>query len=126
MRKKNTENANYSTQSEAEQKQLYVLDLDKIMEFVFERGNKNTNVEITESFQNSGDKLVLDSKSIKEIKDSNNNMQECNIRYDLVKYLISCFTEIPLDMSEESVSFGESAILNTLINEEFLKLEKIN
>lgn len=108
-----------------EKPSMYVYDLEKIMSFVFDLENsKNTSsTEILENYTSKDNTMELSSKSIKESKGNiSRSTQSDNIRYDLIKYFINELEEIPSNIEDDELSFGEKAIINTMINEEFLKL----
>lgn len=94
------------------------LDLEAVFKFCFESNDKNSNSEITELYANDDDAkgLVLMSKQLREVKDNDATSKE-NIRYDLVKTLISYL----FDIDEDEMTLGDSVILNTLMSEGMLK-----
>ena len=103
---------------------IYVFDLEKIMDFVFDNGNAaNKRTEINEFYDYNSDnknKTGLSSKSVNEVKEFGNPQNDA-IRYDFVKLLIGSLTELPSDFSNTEMTFGDKLIINTLFNEEFIK-----
>lgn len=110
-------------------KELYVFDINKMAEFVFnEQKTNGQNVEITESFSIDNDgTLKLTNKTVKETRNPNDNTIN-TIKYDLLKMFIQTLIDMPSPSSleEDETSFGEKIIVNTMVNEEFLKLVKTN
>lgn len=105
---------------------MYVFDLEKMMNFVFDKDGErsNNNVEITETYEaNDNGGLQLVSRSAQETKgNASRSTSSDNIRYDLVKLFISSLDSMPVEIDSDEISFGEKVIINTMINEEFLKL----
>lgn len=105
----------------------YALDLGEIMRFVFEGEENNTNTEITESYGTSddGNEIKLLNKILKESKDVDVTNGR-TIRYDFVKLLLdNVFTmmtpEVEDEFDEGGMTFGDTIVLNTLINNGMLK-----
>ena len=108
---------------------MYVFDLENIMNFIFNKGEeKKSNVEITENYNNVSNEdgknvMKLVSKTIKETKGEMNSVptQDNNIRYDLIKYFINTLEELPPIITDDTITFGDKVILNTMVNEGLLK-----
>lgn len=102
----------------------YILDLDKIMNFVFDvQSDKQVDTEIVENYSldNNGE-MVLVNRTVKENKASEDNMSQKATRYDLVKSFIEIL--VSLDPEEET-SFGEQCVLNTMQAYNFIKEIKV-
>ena len=96
----------------------FVLDLENIFKFCFDSNDKNNDSEITKLYVSDDDtkNLVLASKQLKEVKDSNASGKQ-NIKYDFVKTLVSYL----FDIDGDDITFGDSVVINTLMSEGFLK-----
>ncbi len=97
----------------------FVLDLERIFQFVFESDNdKNVDSELTELYvmDDETNQLSLSSKQIREMKSGEINNKQ-TIRYDMVKFLLTSL----LSMSEEEVTVGETIMLNTMFREGIIK-----
>jgi hypothetical protein len=96
----------------------YVLDIDNIINFCFKNDNTSTDSEKTEMYmldEENGD-MVLASRQVREVKNGDlTNLQ--TLKYDLVKNFIADL----MNINENDITFGDSVIINTMINENFLK-----
>lgn len=113
--------------TEENSNKMYVFDLENIINFVFDKdGSSDTrNIEITENYEYNEDisALKLKSKVVKETKGSSvKNPASDNIRYDLIKFFIASLEELPSNIPDSSISFGDKVIINTMINEELIKI----
>ena len=111
-----------------ENKFQYVLNLEKIMEFVFANSSfRNTDSEITESYNNTPEEgLSLVNKIIREVKQKGDNSTEATIRYDLIKLFITSLLEMPMGEEDEMfTTIGDTLIVNTMLNENFLSVIKL-
>ena len=90
-----------------------IYDIDKIAEFVFDNPNGRTNdVEILETYiyDNEQDKMVLDSKQVKEVK-VNDYTTHNTLRYDMIKMFIETLDSIE---DPKIMSLGENITFNTM------------
>ena len=97
----------------------YILNLDGILDFIFDsRNDSGRDSEITELYTMNEDStaLELNSKQLREIK-SNNDASTYGVKYDLIKGLVDTF----LMIDPEDVTFGEAVVVNTLLNNELIK-----
>lgn len=97
----------------------YILDLEKITEFIFEPSNEiASDSEITELYMvnDMENELELNSKQLREVK-SNNDSNRYGVRYDLIKGMI----DVMLMIDPEDVTFGEAVVMNTLLTNEMIK-----
>ena len=118
----------------------YVIDLNKIMDFVthLKNNEKNNDTQITQMYSIdepldgediSEQKLNLITKQVTENK-YNGNDSLYNVRYDLVKLIINNLLDFSIDgdgvliKDEEQMSFGQKLCLNTLINEGIIKIKQ--
>ena len=105
---------------------MYVFDLEKIMDFVFDNSNPRSasNVKITEDMVEEDGKMITKARQIKESKGSDSRNSACdNIRYDLMKMFIASLDAIPISgPNMEANSFAENLILNTMLENEFIKM----
>lgn len=91
----------------------FIYDINKISEFVFGNENERTNdVEITETYiyDNEQEKMVLDSKQVKEVK-LNDYTGQNTIRYDLIKMFIDTLDGVE---DPKIMSLGENITFNTM------------
>ena len=98
----------------------YVLDLENIMNFVFDSNiNRDSESEITEMYllDEETNDMVLNTKQLREVK-GGDTTQKATIRYDMMKMFIDIITDLDMDGAN---SFGESLIFNTMINEGLIK-----
>lgn len=102
-------------------KQVYVFDLNKICDFIFDTNSENNNVDITENYVNQTEGLKLESKTITENK-GQSDTQKDNIRYDLIKMFIQSTLDLAPDLNDSDMSFGEKVIINTLLSDELMKV----
>lgn len=106
---------------------MYVFDLNKMIEFIMSNNfNDGTNSEIIDSYSLIDNKMTLASKNVRESKDNTSQTVESAIRYELVKYLLNGLGEITLNENDEINNFADKMIVNTLFNEEFIKIIKNN
>lgn len=96
----------------------YVLDIDAIVKFCFDNDGKTTDSEITEVYvaDEESKNLSLASKQLREVKNGDVTSMQ-TMKYDLVKLLIVDLME----MDEDELSLGDTVIMNTMMNEGFLK-----
>lgn len=104
----------------------YAIDIKKIFEFVnYSDKSTSSEQEITDGYEMIDDgkgSLKQTSKVIRELKTPGNSQID-NIKYDLVKSLISMlltFDDTDRDYDEDDLPFGVKITLNTLIAEGFL------
>lgn len=109
----------------------YAIDVQKVFEFVnYSDKNTSSEQEITDGYEMLDDgkgSLRQTSKVIRELK-APGNSQIDNIKYDLVKSLISMlitFDDTDRDYDEDDLPFGVRITMNTLIAEGLLyEIEK--
>ena len=99
----------------------FIFDIDKIADFVFGNPNERTSdVEITENYVYNleNDKMIPNTKEVKEVKTNDYNSGQNTIRYDLVK----TFIEI-LDSVEDPkvMTLGQAITFNTMQIYELIK-----
>lgn len=120
--------------------EVYALDLDKIINFIFKPTN-NKNIESSQTLVYSTDenddenKLKLVTKQLTENKNNDNANNIDTIKYDLTRQLLEVIMGIGVktnpfgevveqdSMAEglvENVSVGEAIAFNTFLNEGFL------
>lgn len=104
---------------------MYVFDINKILDFVLiNNDDKNSDSQITENYDSSDEgKMILTNRQISEIKNSGND-NITTIRYDLIKLFINELSNMPQKLDVES-SLGANIIFNTMINEKFIKITKV-
>lgn len=96
---------------------MYVFDIDKIMEYVEQTQNKEIKEkEITDIFEynKNTSKVELSSKANKEVTTYRDTQIE-NLKYDFIKTLVMYVCNI-----EDGMSFGINIAFNTLVNKGFL------
>lgn len=101
-------------------KKKYVFDINKIVEFV--QYSDKTEVkerELTDVLENNGDGLQITSKVVRETCGAG-NPQIDNIKYDIVKNLMVELITFE-DYAVEELPYGLRIVVNTMINEGFLK-----
>lgn len=96
----------------------YILDLDNIIKFCFDNDDKTSDSEITEVYvtDENSKNLTLTSKQLREVKSGDVSSKQ-TVKYDLIKTFISNLMDIDSNM----VTFGDSVIINTMLNEGLLK-----
>ena len=98
-----------------EEMSAYVLNMENIVEFVFERGNESdSNSEITELYVMDEDtkSMSLSTKEMREVKSKEITSTQ-SIRYDMVKMLLDRL----MDIDDGELTFGETVVVNTLLTE---------
>ena len=98
----------------------YILDINKITEFVFGNPNDKTNeVEITEHFifDKDKNKMIPNTREVKEVK-VNDYTGQNTIRYDMVKMFIDILDSIE---DEKIMTMGQNITLNTMKAYELIK-----
>lgn len=99
----------------------YVLNLDKIFQFVFDESiNRNNESEITEIYAIDDDtsEMNLVNKQLREVR-NNDLSQVRTLKYDFLKNLIDSLSQVDAE-GEIPLSFGEKLAINTLITNDFL------
>lgn len=91
----------------------YKFDVEKMLEFVF-KNSKETDTEITETYVNS-DGEASTQKTVREMK-SEVGSTMTTIRYDLLKVFLGTLIETQADENGQGVSFGETLVINTLLD----------
>lgn len=96
----------------------YILDLDNIIKFCFDSNDKTSDSEITEVYvtDENSKNLTLTSKQLREVK-SGDVSSKHTVKYDLVKTFIADL----MDIDEHAMTFGDSVIVNTMLNAGLLK-----
>lgn len=105
----------------------YIIDFDKLFEYVVKRpsNDKNNESSITQVWQPDGEELKITSKEEIETKhESNPNL--INMKYDFLNGLLSQITTVfgindKIFVKEEDLSFGQKMILDSFIKEGFIK-----
>lgn len=106
-----------------EDNRAYVLNLENIINFIFEDDERNSDSEITEMYVMDEDSknLSLSTKQMREVKSSDvSNYQ--TIRYDIMKMLMDRL----FDIENEELTFGETVVVNTMLTEGFITEIKEN
>lgn len=108
---------------------LYYLNLDNLYKLVSEISvkEKPVNTTITQYYNNNEDGLSNNEKQIVEEKSNVNEVMN-NVRYDIMKYIISCLFEnklnsdgLPISIEHlGDLSFAQGICLNTLIKYKIL------
>lgn len=105
-------------------KDTFIFDINKMMDFVFEVNDRTSDVEISETYvyDEETEKMVPQVKEVKEVK-LNDTTNQQTIRYDLLK----SFMEI-LDSIEDPkiMSLGQNIVFNTMQAYELIKDVKQN
>lgn len=96
----------------------YVLDLENIINFIFSNNDSvSTDSEFVDVYSaDEANNLILNQRQIREVKNGDATSKN-TIRYDLVKM----FIEYLMDADFNEPSFGETVVLNTMLNEELIK-----
>ena len=97
-----------------EENRAYVLNLENIMDFVFDEGERNGDSEITELYVMDEDtkNLSLSTKQMREIKSGDMSNYQ-TIRYDMVKMLLDRL----FDIENEELTLGETIVVNTMLTQ---------
>lgn len=95
----------------------YVLDIDNIINFCY-GDDKITSSEITDIYlpSESSSNLALSSRQIREVKDNEISTKQA-IKCELFKTFLSTL----LNYDEQGSTFGETVIVNTMLNEGLIK-----
>lgn len=100
-----------------------LLDLDAILNFVFEEDGNET--EVTETYiKDKDDKLKLNSKICHDVKSGKGNDKQ-TLKYDLIKSFIDTLNIDMLDDNDEE-SIGQNIIFNTMVENGFIISKKVN
>ncbi len=97
-----------------EDNRAYILNLENVINFIFDGEERNSDSEITEMYvMDEGSKnLSLSSKQMREVKSGDvSNYQ--TIRYDIMKMLMDRL----FDIENEELTFGETVVVNTMLTE---------
>lgn len=93
---------------------IYVFDIDKIMEYVCTSKNKDVlEREITESYHIANDRASLSEKTVKQVSTPMGSEYD-NIKYDLIKMFV-----ISLINNEDeygAMTYGINMAFNTLLS----------
>lgn len=98
-----------------EEMRAYVLNLENIINFIFDSGNEDGNdSEITELYVMDDDtkSMTLSTKQMREIKSKEITTNQ-TVRYDMVKMLLDRL----MDIENEELTLGETIVINTLLTE---------
>ena len=114
---------------------IYYFNLDVVFELVSKVTNneKIINTTITQYYGGDSDKNANNGKEIVESKGSVNEAMS-NVRYDFIKYLVSCLLSNKYDLDNspmsimhlDELSFAQGLCLNTLIEYKILAEIEIN
>lgn len=100
--------------------QKLAYDLSAIVDFIFNEGERDNSVEITETqVSNESGNLVTESKVTHELKSTDSN--KYTIKYDMIKLFMDVMNNVEVDQETVPLSFGETMILNTMLSEGLLK-----
>ena len=93
----------------------YILNIENVMNFIFDSDKRDSDSEITEVYVSDDDtkELMLSTKQLREVKGGDNS-PKFTIRYDMLKTFIDMISDMGLDGTS---TFGENLIYNTMINE---------
>jgi hypothetical protein len=97
-----------------EDNRAYILNLENVINFIFDGEERNSDSEITEMYvMDEGSKnLSLSTKQMREVKSGDvSNYQ--TIRYDIMKMLMDRL----FDIENEELTFGETVVVNTMLTE---------
>lgn len=92
----------------------YVLNLENIMNFIFDEDNRNNEQEITEVYSADDDeknKLNLITKQLREVKSGDTT--KITMKYDFVRALVDVLLTIE---DGEELTFSETLSINTLLS----------
>ena len=114
---------------------IYYFNLDVVFELVSKVPNneKIINTTITQYYGGDSDQNAHNGKEIVESKGRVNEAMS-NVRYDFVKYLVSCLLSNKYDLDNspmsimhlDELSFAQGLCLNTLIEYKILSEVEIN
>lgn len=98
----------------------YYIDLDYLFDYisVSQKCDGKEN-EIIDTYEFVDDVMIQTGKTLHEVR-TNGNVQIDNIRYDLIKYLLSNILEF---QDDNELSFEKSLVFNTLIKKGIIKEE---
>ena len=96
----------------------YILNIENIMDFIFDSDKRDSDSEITEVYVSDDDtkELMLSTKQLREVKGGDNS-PKFTIRYDMLKTFLDLISDMDVN---GAASFGENLIYNTMINEGFI------
>lgn len=100
------------------EKRAYILNLNGIIDFVFDGDDKKeNNSEITDFYvmNDNTNTMTLSTRQIQEKKGDVVGQRE-NMRYDLVTRLLDHL----MNIDEEELGLGDSIVINTLLTEELI------
>ena len=97
-----------------EDNRAYILNLENIVNFVFENDERNGDSEITELYvmDEKTKNMSLSSKQMREVKSGDASNYQ-TIRYDMIKMLMDRL----FDIENEELTFGETVVVNTMLTQ---------
>lgn len=108
---------------------LYYINLDNLFKYVAEISSKEKpiNTTITQFYGGEDEDMGSDDKQIVETKANVNDTMN-TVRYDVIKYIISCLFEnnvnsdgIPVGINHlNELTFAQGVCLNTLLKHKIL------
>lgn len=106
---------------------MFAFDLDAIISFITSTDGDDVGSEITESYVLDGESndLTLASRTIREIKNGNESSVS-TIKYDLIKMFMEALIDAEVASSENPLTLGTVAIINTMMNNGMIKEIKNN
>ena len=93
----------------------FAIDLEKVKEYCFSEKDKDSDIEITNTFEtDENGELVMTGKLLREIK-SNSESQNDVMVYDLIKMFIGRLLDNSEKIDDTNLDFSTSLAFNSML-----------